>query len=90
VGDSGYSGEPSKIVTTKDEHSSDFKEFLARAKNRQETFHWRLKAFNILGHRFRHGKSTNHRMKLHKMAVEAVVVMIQYDYKNGHPPFDVC
>ena len=48
VGDSGYSGEPSKIVTTKDEHSSDFKEFLARAKNRQETFHWRLKAFNML------------------------------------------
>lgn len=29
-------------------------------------------------------------MKLHKMAVEAVVVMIQYDYENGHPPFDVC
>ena len=66
------------------------REFLARAKNRQETFHWRRKAFNILGHRFRHGKSTNHRMKLHKMAVEAVVVMIQYDYENGHPPFDVC
>jgi len=56
VGDSGYSGEPRNIVTTKDEHSADFKEFLARAKNCQETFHWRLKAFNILGHRFRHGK----------------------------------
>ena len=89
VGDSGYSGEPDKIVTTKDEHSAEYKEFLARAKNRQETFHWRLKAFNILGNRFRHGKDTEDRMKLHKMAVDAIAVIIQYDYENGHPPFDV-
>ena len=56
VADSGYAGEPEKVVMTKDEHSSEFKEFLARVKNRQETFHMRLKSFNILGHRFRHGK----------------------------------
>ena len=89
VADSGYAGEPRKIVMTKDEHSCEFKEFLARAKNRQETFHWRLKAFNILGQRFRHGKNTEHKMSLHKMAVEAVAVIVQYDYENGHPPFDV-
>lgn len=74
---------------TKDEHSCEFKEFLARAKNRQETFHWRLKAFNVLGQRFRHGKNTEHKMSLHKMAVEAVAVIVQYDYENGHQPFDV-
>ncbi|KAL7533034.1 hypothetical protein ACHAXR_006065, partial [Thalassiosira sp. AJA248-18] len=51
IADSGYAGEPGKIVVTKDEHSPDFKEFMARVKNRQETFHWRLKSFNILGHR---------------------------------------
>jgi len=90
IGDSGYAGEPSKIVLTKDEHSSEFKEFLARAKNRQETFHWRLKSFNVLGHRFRHGVSTQERMRLHKMAVELVAGIVQYDYENGHPPFDVC
>ncbi len=90
IGDSGYVGEPDKVVITKDEHSSEFKEFLARAKNRQETFHWRLKSFNILGHRFRHGKSTQSRMDLHKMAVELVAGIVQYDYENGHPPFDVC
>lgn len=89
IGDSGYNGEPEKVVVTKDEHSDEFKEFLARAKNRQETFHWRLKAFNILGHRFRHGKSPEERMRLHKMAVEAVAGIIQYDYENGHPPFDI-
>ena len=90
VADSGYVGEPSKVVVSKDEQSSEFKEFLARAKNRQETFHWRLKSFNILGHRFRHGKSTQERMKLHKMAFELVAGIIQYDYENGHPPFDIC
>ena len=90
IGDSGYAGEPSKIVMTKDEHSSKFKEFLARAKNRQETFHWRLKSFNVLGHRFCHGVSTQERMRLHKMAVELVAGIVQYDYENGQPPFDVC
>jgi hypothetical protein len=89
VGDSGYAGEPAKVVVTKDEHSSEFKEFLARAKNRQETFHWRLKSFNILGHRFRHGVNTQDKMDLHKMANEAVVGIVQYDYDNGHPPFGV-
>ena len=90
VGDSGYKGEPERIVLTKDGQSSELKNFLARAKNCQETFHWRLKSFNILGHRFRHGVGTEDRMCLHKMAVEAVAGIIQYDYDNGHPPFDIC
>ena len=89
VGDSGYAGEPGKIVTTKSEHSAQFRGFLARVKNRQETFHGRLKAFNILGGRFRHGRSTSQRKEIHKMAVEAVATIIQYDYENGHPPLDV-
>ena len=72
IADSGYNGKPSKIVTSKDEHSSKFREYTARAKNYQETFHWKLKSFNILGHRFRHGVDTEDRMKLHKMAVELV------------------
>ena len=84
MADSGYAGEPEKIVMTQNEHPKDFKEFLARCKNRQETFHWRLKAFNILGGRFRNGISVKHRM-----AVDVIVGVIQYDYENGHPPFDV-
>lgn len=89
VGDSGYAGEPSKVVVEKEEHSKSMKLFLSRAKNRQETFHTRLKSFNILGQRFHHGKNTSQRMKLHKMAVEAVTGIIQFDYENGHPPFDI-
>ena len=77
-------------MVVKNEHFSEFKEFAARAKNRQETLHWRLKSFNILGNRFRHGVNTEERMHLHKMVVEAVAGIVQYDYENGHPPFDVC
>ncbi len=39
VGDDGYRGEPNKIVTTRPEHSSEMKNFLGRAKNRQESLH---------------------------------------------------
>ena len=52
VGDSGYGGEPDKIVFTKLHHSSQFKEFLARVKNREETLHTRLKSFHVLEQRF--------------------------------------
>ena len=90
IGDSGYAREPSKVVVTKDKHSSEFKEFLARTKNHQETFDWRLKSINILGHRFRHGVNTQKRMELHKMVVDLVAGIVQYDYENCHPPFDIC
>ena len=73
----------------KSEHSPGLIEFQARAKNHQETFHWRLKSFGILGQRFRHGKTTGDRMRLHKMAVELVAGIVQYDYENGHPPFEI-
>lgn len=53
VGDSGYGGEPKRVTISKPQHSPGLRMFLARAKNRQETFHTRLKFFNILGQRFR-------------------------------------
>lgn len=89
IADSGYNGEPDKVVTTKEEQSSEFKKFLARAKNRHETVHWRLKAFNILGTRFRHGFDVEETMELHEKVVKTVAGIIQYDYENGHPPFEV-
>jgi len=59
IGDSGYKGEPLKISTTLSEHKSDTKHFFARAKSRQETFNTRLKFFNVLSGRFRHGKGAD-------------------------------
>jgi len=90
VGDSGYEGEPSKIVLMRDEHSKAFKKFLARVASRQETFFKGLKDWKIIRNRFAYGRTTQGRMELHKMAVEAIAVIRQYDYENGHPPFEVC
>ena len=44
--------------------------------------------YNILKHRFHHGTNTAEKMKLHKMAMESVAVIVQYDMKY-HPLFDV-
>ncbi len=90
VGDRGYEGEPSKLVVMRDEHSKEFKKFLARVSSHQETFFKGLKDWKILKHHFTYGSTTQERMKLHKMAAEAIAVICQYDYKHGHPPFEVC
>jgi len=88
IADKAYRGEPSKIAINSKEYPKEMRQWIAEVLARQETFHSRLKSFNILGHRFRHGVSTQNKMDLHKMAVEAVAVIIQYDYECGHPPFD--
>ncbi len=90
VGDSGYEGKPRKIVLMRDEHSKIFKKFLARAASHQETFFKGLKDWKTLKDRFAYGNNTKERMKLHKMAVKTIAVIRQYDYENGHPPFEVC
>jgi hypothetical protein len=89
VGDSGYAGVPDKIIISNNDRSKGLKEFLARVKNREETMHSRLKAFNVLGNRFRHGHGTDTKLELHGDCVVAVTVMVQYDFENGRPPFQV-
>jgi len=89
IADSGLNGEPTLITTQSPEHPKEMRTWIGNALARQETLHSRLKYFNILGHRFHHGRSTQQKKDLHQTAVEAVCVIIQYDYENGHPPFDV-
>ena len=89
IGDSGYEGMPEKVTITREGQSEDLKKFLGRAKNRQESLHTRLKSFNCLYHRFRHGKSTQNKMDLHQMCVDAVSVIVQFDMENGNPIFDL-
>lgn len=89
ISDGGLAGEPSKITCASSLHPKDMQDYISKAKARQETLHTRLKSFNILGNRFRHGKNTKHKMELHKMVVDAICVGVQYDYENGHPPFDM-
>jgi len=47
-------------------------EYLDRIQNRQETYHERLANFNILSSKFRHGKSSEEKMQLHRMSVIAL------------------
>jgi hypothetical protein len=39
---------------------------------------------------FTYGRGTKERKEMHKMVVEAITVICQYYYENGHPPFEVC
>ena len=89
IGDSAYEGLPEKVTVKRPGHSQDVFRFLDRAQNRQEAYHARLENYNILYHRFRHGKNTEDKMKLHKMVVGAVAVIVEYDMKY-HPLFRVC
>ncbi|KAL3769802.1 hypothetical protein ACHAWU_010310 [Discostella pseudostelligera] len=88
IGDSAYEGAPEKVTVKREGHPPNVFEFLDRAQNRQESYHSRLENYNILTHRFRHGKSTQDKMNLHKMAVEAVAVIVEYDMRY-HPLFEV-
>jgi hypothetical protein len=82
IGDSGYEGMPEKVTVTRSGQSKELKEFLGRAKNRQESLHTKLKSYRILSHNFRHGKKgTQDKIDLHQMCVEAVCVIVQYDSK---------
>ena len=73
---------PEKVTVTRAGQSKELREFLGRAKNRQESLHAKLKSYRILGSNFRHGKKgTQDKIDLHQMCVEAVCVIIQYDSK---------
>jgi len=63
--------------------STNAKKFKARAQARHETLYKRFKDFGILRQRFRHG------FHQHKLVLDAVAVIVQYDMENGHPLFDV-
>ncbi|KAL3779952.1 hypothetical protein HJC23_008206 [Cyclotella cryptica] len=89
VGDSGYGGEPNKILVKKREHSPEFQRFIERALSRHESVNKRIKDFKIMRNRFRYGKSTEGRMNLHKTVFQAILVIIQVEFENGQPPFDV-
>ena len=89
IGDGGYAGEPEKILVSKPGQSRELQEFLARAKNCEETLHTRFKSWNVLQVRFRHGKGTKERFDLHGDCVTAIAVITQYDFENGRTPFEV-
>ena len=66
IKDSGkYEGDPDKIVGDNEDHQPSMKSFISWAKNHQESFHTRLKSFNILvGCRFHHGANTKDKLRI--------------------------
>jgi len=90
VGDRGYRGEdiegrrqqPS-LTTRNTRDTKAVKDFKRRVRARHENFNARMKKFEILDQRFRHGVAR------HKAVFEAVCVLCQYDMEDGHPLFDV-
>ena len=63
---------------------SVLKEFKSRARARHEAFNARIKSFMAVSGQFRHPKNL---MVNHKTVFEAVVVICQYQMKNGSPLF---
>lgn len=83
VGDNGYRGEPNALSTPNSQDPPELRKFKSRARARQESFNARIKVFQCLDQRFRHG------IKKHKICFEAVCVIVQYQLENGSPLFDV-
>ena len=90
VADSAYQAEPSKVITSNREFPKDVQTWLSDLLARGETVHKDLKAWNILYNRFRHNmKSCQETMDFHQMVLEAVAVIVQFGYENGHGMFDM-
>lgn len=84
IADRGYRGEEGRrTLCIRNTHDSPaMKDFKRRVRARHENFNARLRVFNILEHRFRHG------VERHQTVFEAVCVICQYDMENGHPLLD--
>lgn len=83
VADKGYRGETGKISVPNKHDSLITSAYKTRARARHETFNQRIKSFKMMQEDFRHG------VKKHKIAFEAVCVLVQYDIENHHPLFQI-
>ena len=83
LGDRGYRGEAELLTVPSSQDTPEVRDFKGRALSRQETFNARLKNFNCLDERFRHG------MDKHGQCFYACVVIVQLQMDNGFPVFQV-
>ena len=81
LGDRGYRGESGLLSIPSSQDTPEVSDFKGRALSRQETFNARLKNFNCLEDRFRHGT------KKHAHCFYACVVIVQLQMDNGFPVF---
>ena len=81
IGDKGYSGEEEFISTYNDLDPREVAAFKERVCARHETFNKRVKVFDCLTKRFRHG------VENHKIAFEAICVLTVLEFEDS-PLFD--
>ena len=82
IADNGYKGEAIVVSKPNSNDPGELKKFKRRARARHESFNGRIKNFQCLAERFRHG------VNKHVIAFEAVCVIVQYQLENGSPLFD--
>ena len=84
IGDSTYAGEPDYFsYFPNSQDCPELFKFKSRVRLRHETVNTRFKAFKCLDSRFRHGREK------HQLCVEAVAVILQYQFEVGLTLFDV-
>ena len=83
IADRGYRGEADLLSIPNSQDSKEVRDFKGRAMARQETFNARLKNFNCLEDRFRHG------IEKHAISFYACAVIVQLQMENGFPLFQV-
>jgi len=81
IADRAYNGP--QIAKRNEFDTPEVKAFKKRVRARHETFNGRIKAFNVLDTRFRHGP------RKHKAVFEAICVIVQFDMETGRPLFHV-
>ena len=83
LGDRGYRGEADLLSVPSSRDTEEVRDFKGRAMSRQETFNTRLKFFDSLDERFRHG------IDKHRDCFYASSVIVQLQLDNGFPLFQV-
>lgn len=79
----GEAEEPLPIFRPNSHNRPLARKFSARARARQESHYGRIDNFKCMKETWRHG------VDLHCVTFEAINVILQYQYDNGHPLFDV-
>jgi hypothetical protein len=83
VADSAYRGSKDVVSLTNPRDTPDVRKTKSRARTRHEGFNKRLKVFESISARFRHGVAQ------HEVVFEAVCVIAHYQMELGSPLFDV-
>ena len=82
IADRGYAGLEKCVCIPSTRDAPHVRKFSSRVRCRHETFNGRIKNFSSMNETWIHG------IEKHKMALEAVCVILQYQMDNGSPLFD--